>query len=109
MTSANFSSLRPRNLLTSIGELQRKRRSSRMAVTRPCRRIVAGFLLPSIHRRRASGHRNARGWLVAACSSRHPRPQSLRSAGIDANKEAEMAGAAGTGVRKRQACREVRP
>ena len=41
-------------------------------------------------------------------SSRHPRPQSLRLACVDAEIEAEMDRVAGRGVHKRQACREVR-
>ena len=79
-----------------------------VAVARLCRRIDAGFLLPLIHRRRESGHSNARGCLFAVCSSRHPRPTSLRLACADAGIEADMGGVAGRKVRKRQACREVR-
>ena len=80
-----------------------------MAVIRPCRRIVAGFLLPSIHRRWESGHSNARGCPFGVVSSRHPRSNSLRLVCVDAKVEAEMGGVAGAGVRKQQACREVRP
>ena len=46
--------------------------------------------------------------LMQFFSSRHPRSESLRLACVDANKEAEMGEVAGRGVRKRQACREVR-
>ena len=84
-------------------------RNSRMAVIRPCRCIVAGFLLPSVYRQWESGHNNARGCPVAVSSSRHPRPRSLRLACVDARTEADMGGVAGTGVHKQQACREVRP
>ena len=106
-----FSSLHAQNLLTSRSGLQQKRRSLKTpntALTHPCKRIVAGFPLPSIHRRRESGHSNARGCPFAVSSSRHPRPRSLRLACVDARMEAEMGGVTGRGVRKRQACREVR-
>ena len=101
----------PKNLLTSRSESDSEASeltTSRVAVTRSCRRSDAGFPLPSIHRRRESGHSNARGCPYAVFSSRYPRPQSLRLACVDANKEAEMGEVAGRGVRKRQACREVR-
>ena len=109
--TAHFSSLHPKNLLASRSESATKAsepRNSRMAVTRLCRRIDAGFPLPSIHRRWESGHSNARGCPFAVSSSRHPRPRSLRLACVDARMEAEMGGVTGRGVRKRQACREVR-
>ena len=111
MKATNFSSLHAQNLLTSRSEPATKAsepRNSYTAVTRPCKRIVAGFPLPSIHRRRESGHSNARGCPFAVSSSRHPRSRSLRLACVDARMEAEMGGVAGRGVRKRQACREVR-
>ena len=110
-STAHFSSLHPKNLLTSRSEPAAKAlvpQNSQVAVVRPCRRIDAGFLLPSIHQGRESGQSNALGCLSAVCSSRHPRPTSLRLACVDANKEAEMSEVAGRGVRKRQACREVR-
>ena len=62
--AAHFSSLYPQNLLTSRSESGTKAsepEDSHKVVTRSCRRIDAGFLLPSIHRRRESGHSNARG------------------------------------------------
>ena len=43
--------------------------NSYTALTRPCKRIVAGFLLPSVYRQRESGHNNARGCPVAVSSS----------------------------------------
>ena len=101
-----------KNLLTSRSESATKAlepNNSQLAVTRSCKRIDAGFPLPSIHRRRESGHSNARGCPVAVLSSRHPRTQSLRLACVDAKLEAEMSGVAATGVRKRQASRGVRP
>ena len=110
--TAHFSSLHAQNLLKSRSESATKAsepRNSRMVVTRLCRRIDAGFPLPSIRRRRESGHSNARGCPVAVLSSRHPRTQSLRLACVDAKLEAEMSGVAATGVRKRQASRGVRP
>ena len=61
-----------------------------IAVARSCRRIVAGFLLPSIHRRWESGHSNVRGCLSAVVSSRHPRSNSLRLACVDAEVEARL-------------------
>ena len=110
--TAHFSSLHPKNLLTSRSESATKAsepENSRIAVTRPCKRIVAGFPLPSIHRRRESGHSNARGCLFAVFSSRHPMSESLRLACVDARIEADMGGVTVTGVRKRQASRGVRP
>ena len=107
-----FSSLHAQNLLTSRSESATKAsepRNSYQGLTRPCRRIDAGFLLPSSHRRRESDRSNARGCPDTVVSSRHPRSNSLRLACVDAKVEAEMGGVAGTGVRKRQACREVRP
>ena len=101
-----------KNLLTSRSEPATKAsepENFQMAVTRPCRRIDAGFSLPSVYRRRESGHSNARGCPSAVFSSRHPRPESLRLACIDAEMEAKMGGVAGAGARKRQACRGVRP
>ena len=62
--TAHFSSLHPKNLLTSRSEPATKAsepENSQTAVARSCRRIDAGFPLPSIHRRRESGHSNARG------------------------------------------------
>ena len=109
--TAHFSSLHPKNLLTSRSKPATKASeptTSQMAVTRLCRRIDAGFPLPSIHRRWESGHSNARGCPFAVCSSRHPMPTRLRLACVDAKMEAEMGGVAGAGVRKRQACRGVR-
>ena len=109
--TAYFSSLHPKNLLTSRSESAIKASeptTSQSAVTRLCRRIDAGFSLPSVYRRRESGHSNARGCPFAVCSSRHPRPTSLRLACVDAKTEAKMGGVAGAGVRKRQACRGVR-
>ena len=109
--TAHFSSLHAQNLLKSRSESATKAsepRNSRMVVTRLCRRIVAGFPLPSIHRRRESGHSNARGCPFAVSSSRHPRPRSLRLACVDARIEADMGGVASAGVRKRQACRGLR-
>ena len=110
--TAHFSSLHPKNLLTSRSESATETlepQNFQLAVTRSCKRIDAGFSLPSIHRRRESGHSNARGCPVAVLSSRHPRTQSLRLACVDAKLEAEMSGVAATGVRKRQASRGVRP
>ena len=110
--TAHFSSLHPKNLLTSKSESATEAlepQNFQLAVTRSCKRIDAGFPLPSIHRRRESGHSNARGCPVAVLSSRHPRTQSLRLACVDAKLEAEMSGVAATGVRKRQASRGVRP
>ena len=66
--------------------------NSHKVLIRSCRGIVAGFLLPSIHRRRESGHSNARGCPVAIVSSRYPRSNSLRLACVDAEIEAEMGG-----------------
>ena len=111
MKATNFSSLHAQNLLKSRSEPATKASepgNSYTVVTRPCKRIVAGYLLPSIHRRWESGHSNARGCPYAVSGSRHPRPQSLRLACVDARIEADMGGVAGRGVRKRQACREVR-
>ena len=110
--AAHFSSLHPKNLLTSRSESATEAlepQNFQLAVTRSCKRIDAGFPLPSIRRRRESGHSNARGCPVAVLSSRHPRTQSLRLACVDAKLEAEMSGVAATGVRKRQASRGVRP
>ena len=101
-----------RNLLTSRSESAIKAsepENFQIAVARPCRRIDAGFPLPSVYRRRESGHSNARGCLSAVFSSRHPMSESLRLACVDAEIEANMGGVAGAGVRKRQACRGVRP
>ena len=109
--TAHFSSLHAQNLLKSRSEPATKAsepRNSYQGLTRPCKRIVAGFPLPSIHRRRESGHSNARGCPYAVVSSRHPRSNSLRLVCVDAKTEAEMGGVAGRGVRKRQACRGVR-
>ena len=109
--TAHFSSLHPKNLLTSRSESATRAlepNNFQLAVTRLCRRIDAGFPLPSIYRRRESVRSNARGCPVAVVSSRHPRPNSLRLACVDAKLEAEMGGVASAGVRKRQACREVR-
>ena len=111
MSATNFSSLHPKNLLTIRNEPAIKASEPNnfyTAVTRLCRRIDAGLLLPSIHRRRESGHSNARGCPYTVVSSRHPRPNSLRLACVNASTEAEMGGVAGAGVRKRQACRGVR-
>ena len=86
--TAHFSSLHPKNLLTSRSESATKAlepENSYQAVTRSCRRSDAGLLLPSIHRRWESGHSNARGCPYAVCSSRRPRPTSLRLACVDAN------------------------
>ena len=108
MSTMDFSSLHPKNLLTGRSESATRAsepQNSQMAVARPCRRIDAGFSLPSIHRRRESGRSNARGCPFAVLSSRHPRPQNLRLACVDAKMEAEMGGVASAGVRKRQACR----
>ena len=112
MKATNFSSLHAQNLLKSRSEPATKASEPNnfyQALTRSCRRIVAGFLLPSIHRRRESGRSNARGCPLAVVSSRHPRSNSLRLACVDANKEAGMGGVAGRGVRKRQAGRGSRP
>ena len=109
--TAHFSSLHPKNLLTSRSESATKAlepENSYQAVTRSCRRSDAGLLLPSIHRRWESGHSNARGCPDTVFSSRHPRSESLRLACVDASTEAEMGGVTGAGVRKRQACRGVR-
>ena len=98
MKATNFSSLHPQNLLASRSEPATKAsepRNSYQGLTRPCKRIDAGFLLPSIHRRRESGRSNARGCLFAVSSSRHPRSNSLRLACVDAKIEAEMGGVAG--------------
>ena len=68
--TAHFSSLHPKNLLTNRSESDSEASeltTSRVAVTRSCRRIDAGFLLPSIHRRRESGRSNARGCPVCSC------------------------------------------
>ena len=110
--TAHFSSLHPKNLLISKSESATKAlepENSYQAVTRSCRRNDAGFPLPSIHRRRESGRSNVRGCPFAVLSSRHPRPQNLRLECVDARMEAEMGGVTGAGVRKRQACRGVRP
>ena len=92
MKATNFPSLHAQNLLKSRSEPATKAsepRNSYQGLTRPCRRIVAGFLLPSIHRRRESGRSNARGCPDTVVSSRHPRPQSLRLACVDAEIEAD--------------------
>ena len=110
--TAHFSSLHAQNLLKSRSESATKAlepENSYQAVTRSCRRSDAGLLLPSIHRRWESGHSNARGCPDTVFSSRHPRSESLRLACVDASQEAEMSGVTGAGVRKRQACRGVRP
>ena len=109
--TAHFSSLHPKNLLTSRSEPAAKAlvpQNSYQGLTRPCRRIDAGFLLPSIRRRRESGHSNARGCPYTVFSSRHPRSESLRLACVNASTEADMGGVASAGVRKRQACRGSR-
>ena len=111
MKATNFPSLHPKNLLTSRSESATKAsepENSQTAVTRSCRRSDAGFLLPSIHRRRESGHSNARGCLFAVFSSRHPMSESLRLACVEAKTGADMGGVARAGVRKRQACRGAR-
>ena len=72
--TAHFSSLHPKNLPTSRSEPAAKvlvPQNSQVAVDSPCRRIDAGFLVSSIHRRRESGHSNARGCPFGVVSSRN--------------------------------------
>ena len=91
--TAHFSSLHPKNLLTSRSEPAAKAlvpQNSQVVVVRPCRRIVAGFLVSSIHRRRESSRSNARGCPFGVVSSRHPRSNSLRLACVDAEVEARL-------------------
>ena len=58
----------PQNVLTSRSSATRasEPNNSHKVVTRSCRGIVAGFLLPSIHRRRESGPQQCPG--LSLCS-----------------------------------------
>ena len=78
MTLASLARFFPRNLLTNRSSATRalEPNNSHKLVTRSCRRIVTGFLLPSIHRRRESGHSNCPG--LSLCSFELPPPETSK-------------------------------
>ena len=77
--TAHFSSLHPKNLLTSRSESATETlepQNFQLAVTRSCKRIDAGFSLPSIHRRRESWPQQCPG--LSSCSFELPPPEDSK-------------------------------